>query len=162
MGLVLVALLLPGPPAGADDRQIVGAVEDVRLYPGDIAVRARVDSGAKTSSLDVSEIEVIERDRQDWARFSFTNRVGRTVRLERPIIRGSRLRRAGTEKVERPVVRLRVCLGRHLKDAEVNLTDRTGMTYRFLIGRQVLGGHYLIDPYRSFLAPPDCGEVPAK
>jgi len=160
--IAFFAIVSMSPHVHADDRQIVGYIEDVRIFPGDVLFRAKVDTGAKTSSIDVRDLTKFERDNAEWVRFTITNKKSRSVTFERPIFRNSKVRRSGTEKQVRYVVRLGVCLDGYFKEAEVNLNDRAGMSYRMLIGRGFLADRFLVDPLAKNLTTPDCRETPGK
>lgn len=156
--LAAVAVLPSG--AGGAERQVIGYLEEVRIFPGDIFFKAKVDTGARTSSIDVRDPVVFRRDGQEWVRFTVRNKDGRSVSVERPVVRESKVRRSGTETESRYVVRLGICLGDYFKIAEVNLNDRAGMNYRLLIGRLYLGDRFLIDASGKYLTKPDCPEEP--
>jgi hypothetical protein len=160
LAALLAASLVPG--LAAAERQTIGHVENVRIRPGDITFRAKVDTGALTSSLDVSDLDKFERDGKPWLRFTVTNDAGRSQKLELPLVRVANVKRSGTATQERYVVNLGICLGRAFAETEVNLTDRAGMTYRLLIGRRFLSDRFLIDASKEDLTKPECPEVRAK
>lgn len=156
--LALTGAIIAGaqPVAMANERQVIGLVEHVRIYPGGHRFKAKVDTGAKTSAINANGIELFQRDGRSWVRFNVVDCAGHSVGLERPVVRVSRVRRAGVDVDARPVVNLDVCLGHHLKNVEVSVTDRSGMNYCMLIGRSFLGDRFLIDPSATFLTTPDC------
>jgi len=137
-------------------KEVVGWVEKVRVFPGDIIVKAKIDTGAKTSSINCSCITPIERNGEKWVRFSISNYKGEEKWLERKIIRTGKIKRHFGEKQERFVIKLGLCLGRVYKEADVNLIDRSGLNYELLIGRRFIEGTYLIDPGKTFLSKPSC------
>ena len=63
---------------------------------------------------------------------------------------------------ERPVVKMRVCLGTVMTDAEVNLAERRRLSYRMLLGRDLLAGRFLVDPGEDFLTQPFCDDEETK
>lgn len=144
------------PEAGR--RQVAGWVENVTVFPGALKLRAKLDSGARTSSLHASRIERFERDGRSWVRFTLHNGAGEQVHIERPVIRSVTIKRHFGRRQTRPVINLTLCLGAVLKDTEVNLVDRSGFLYQLLIGRSFLKGDYYIDPGRTFRQPPRCAE----
>ena len=158
---IFVVLIAPVAGAAAE-RQTVGYIEDVLLFPGHIPFRAKIDSGAHTSSLDVADIREFQRDGKTWVRFQLATEDGRSLSLERPVVRIAKIRRAGTTVEHRPVISLDICLGRHFADAEVNLYDREDMSYRMLIGRRFLGDRFLIDASAKNLTKPDCPGAPRR
>lgn len=161
LSAVFCCSVSPGAAEEADTvpmqvKEIVGYVERVQLYPGGKPFRAKLDTGARTSSVDVRDMEFFTRDGKRWVRFVVETNTDEGIELERPVIRTSIIKRAGVEKEERPVVRLGVCLGHYYKRAEFNLTQRPGMNYRILLGRRFLSDQFLIDPSKAFLAPAEC------
>jgi hypothetical protein len=154
--LLIFALVLFLPLQSASAKEIVGWVEKVRLYPGGLTIKAKIDTGAKSSSLNCNCITPIERDGEKWVRFSVTNDTGKRIFLERKIIGVSTIKRHFGESQERYVVRLGLCLGSVYKETDFNLIDRTGLNYQLLIGRRFLEGTHIVDPDSSFLTKPRC------
>jgi hypothetical protein len=157
----VLALNLVPLPLAADEAVVLGWIEIARLYPGDLRVHAKLDSGAKRSSLNAQGLEFLERGGETWARFSLTGRDGKSRVFERPIIDTTHVRRAGVPRQRRPVVSLGVCLGETYAEAEVTLTDRSEMSFQLLIGREFMAGRILIDPAKSYTVEPNCSEVKA-
>jgi hypothetical protein len=147
-------------PGDAAERQIIGYIEDVRIFPGDAPFTAKIDSGADNSSIDVGAFEEFERDGRRWVRFVLTGADGAKVTVERPVLRIVKVRRSGTDTQRRYVINIGVCLGRHYEDAEANLNMRGGMGHRMLIGRHFLGDRFLIDTAAKHLTKPDCPGAP--
>lgn len=158
--LILSCLLLLSPmlvdPVAA--KEVVGWVEHVRVYPDDkvVTVKAKIDSGAKTSSLHCECITPKEHDGQPWVSFAVEGENGEVVRLEKPVHRVARIKQHGDESEERYVIKLGICLGDVYRDAEVTLVDRSGYNYPMLIGRNFLEDDFLIDPDGTFLNKPRC------
>ena len=166
--LLLLAVALAGaqgafaqdaePPA----RQIMGWVESVRLEPWGFRFRARMDTGAKTSSMSARKIELFEKDDERWVRFVFDYREdrgskNRHVTIERPVLRMVRIKRHGDKVQERPVVQMDLCINGQVHPEEFSLIDRTNLNYPVLLGRDALKDIALIDPAATFLTRPDCG-----
>lgn len=163
--LALPAMLVAGflsLSGGAAERQTIGFIETVRIHPGEVTMRAKIDSGAATSSIDVGAIEEFEHEGETWVRFRLADGGGAGLLVERPLIRVANVRRSGTGVQSRYVVSLGICLGRYYKEAQVNLNDRAGMSYRMLIGRRFLDDRFLIDTSAKYLTSPECPEAPAK
>lgn len=133
-----------------------GWVEKAVVYPQKVVVHAKLDTGAKTSSINAQDPEFITRDGENWARISITNRNIETVIIEAPVVRHAKIKRHFGESQERPVIRLDLCIGNVRKTEEVNLVDRTGMNYQLLIGRNFLKGSLLIDSGSTYRLSPDC------
>jgi hypothetical protein len=152
--LVAILLLLAGQCGNADS--MVGWAEYVRVYPGAIVVRAKIDTGADISSLHCHCAEPFKREGQDWIRITLTNEMGEQFDIERRIERLATIRRQQGGKERRYVIKLGICLAGVYKDAEVNLVDRTGLDYPMLIGREFLAGSFRVDPSVTFSSRPQC------
>lgn len=144
------------------EKEIVGRVEKARIYPGGIILKARIDTGAETSSLHVTSTELIFKNGEEWMRFTVTNSKGEAAHFERKIQRISTVKRHHDKVQQRIVVLLGICLGNIYRETEINLFDRGGLNYPLLIGRQLLSGPFIVDPARVFSIKPDCEEVPKK
>ena len=140
----------------AQAKEVVGWVEKVKLYPGELIVKAKVDSGAKTSSLNCRCYNFFQRDGKEWVKFTVVNEKGEATELEQPVVRIAKIKRHYGEKQERPVVKLGLCLANTYKETEFTLIDRSGLNYQVLVGRQFLEEDFLIDPGETFARDPVC------
>jgi hypothetical protein len=142
--------------ANSGDKLVVGAVEKVLITPPGEILSARIDTGAVTSSLDASDIELFERNGHDWVRFIIINpKTNKEFTLERRIVRNVKIIQAVTDDVERrPVVELVVTIGKTTQRAEFTLSDRKHMEYPVLIGRNILMDMMVVDVSRSHIVPP--------
>ena len=136
-------------------KEVVGWIEKVRIFPGDLTVKAKIDTGAKTSSIHCGCTHY-KKNGEKWVRFSVTNEQGKTNWFERKIIRTATIKRHFGKAQERSVIKLGFCLGSVYQETEVNLVDRSGLNYQLLVGREFLKGVYLVDPENMFLSEPDC------
>lgn len=137
-----------------------GWLERARLSPGEIIVSAKLDTGARTSSLDAPNLRRFERDGMQWVGFDVTGDDGRSVHLERPLVRVVTVKSAlGTDEA-RPAVKLGICVGNVYRVAEVTLVDRSGLAKPLLIGRRFLKGRLLVDTSRRYLLEPRCPQQP--
>ena len=152
--VLLVLLLIPVHPIQAKD--VIGWLEYVTIHPGDLRLKAKIDTGAKYSSLSCDCHEVIEKNGEKYIRFTITNDAGKQLLLERKIERIAKLKRHFGESQERIVVRLGICLGNVYKEAEVNIIDRTGFNYPMLIGRDFLTGNFVVDTEAKYKSMPVC------
>jgi hypothetical protein len=150
-----LVLVLPGSAA---QKKVVGWIEKVRIYPGGLTIRAKLDSGAEYSSLHATNLTEFARDGRRWVRFDVDNREGGRVTIERPLLRKATIKRHFHKAQKRPVVKIGVCLGRIYKETEVNLVDRSGFNYRMLIGRKFMAGAVIIDPAVQYTIEPECSE----
>lgn len=131
---------------------VIGWRESVRFPELGVGpVRAKIDSGANTSALHVTDVERIDGGR---VRFHIAmDRRGRRLseKLEAPIVRVSTVKSSTGHAQERFVVPLRVAIGSHEFETEVSLVCRRGMLCRMLVGRRALAGRFLVDASRRYL-----------
>lgn len=135
---------------------MIGYVETVAIFPGNIRVTAKIDTGARTSSLDARDIEPFRKDGKKWVRFTVHGDDNTSSQMELLVARTVRIRRADEELDRRYVIKLGICLGSFYKMAEVNLEERKRMRYRMLIGRNFTAGVFAIDPNSQFLTNLSC------
>jgi hypothetical protein len=138
----------------------VGWVDNARIYPGAISTHARMDSGARISSLRFETQRVYRKDGKRWVVFTVKDRKERLHRLRRPLARMIRVKKHGGGFDRRAVVRLGLCVGNQYKEVEVSLARRTDFNYPLLIGRNYLSGTYLVDPGTTFTSRPNCPTAP--
>ncbi|AMD01267.1 hypothetical protein LOKO_02204 [Halomonas chromatireducens] len=142
--------------------EVFGWVEKATLEPWGVEVKAKLDSGALTSSLDARDIERFEKEGEEWVRFRLElvdEASGETFSetLERPLYRDIRVRGAGGRD-ERLVVLMKICLGRAVYEEQVGLRNREEMHYPLLLGRRTIGHLGLLDVTRTFLNAAECDE----
>jgi len=135
-----------------------GWVEKAVLLPEAITLHAKLDTGAKTTSINAINPEFFERDNKQWSRFTITNKKNKSVTIEAPVVRDAIIKRHYGERQVRPVIMLDICIGNVRKKEEVNLVDRSNMNYQLLIGRNFLNGSFLIDSSSTYTLSPDCSD----
>lgn len=130
----------------SEERPVIGRREWVSLPEWDIArLRAKIDTGARTSAIHVSSIEYLEGGR---VRFEVVRREKphrRSVTVEADHVREARVRPSTGQAQRRPVVRTLVKIGEWEREIELSLVCREGMLCRMLLGRRALHG-LLVDP----------------
>lgn len=120
-------------------------------------LRAKIDTGARTSTLHATDIEPFERDGQPWVRF--TAHFGTLTRArhricEAPVISRKTIKSSTGHSQNRYVIRTRLALGARCWPVEFTLTCRQTMRYRLLLGsKALLEGQLLVDPAQSHLQP---------
>lgn len=151
------ALALAGQAPPPDVKDIYGYVENVLVGESRLEMKAKLDTGAATSSLDAGEIRVYNREGRGWVEFAVRDqRTGRRVTFRKRLLRRVSIKEHDGSRQRRPVVAVEICLGGHLRDVEVSLVDRTEFLYPVLLGRRALEGIAVVDPELSFTARPDC------
>lgn len=137
------------------EKVVIGS-EEWCAFPslGIPAIKARVDSGAKTSSIHAFDIRTFKRDGQSWVSFEIhplqLNRKT-TVRCEALIIDRRRVKSSSGTSENRYVIKTPVAINGFTFEIEVTLTNRDSMGYRMLLGREAMHNRMLVDPSESFL-----------
>lgn len=126
---------------------IVGRRERVWVEELQLALPARIDTGAETASLDARNITFFERDGNPWVRFEIARPdTEDKIVLERKKIRDALILQASSEQAERrPVIELGIRLGDVRQLAEFTLSDRSHLDYQMLVGRNILRDVMLVD-----------------
>ncbi len=145
--------------------QVFGWLEWSYLEPAHIRVKTKLDTGAKTSSIHATDIEVFDRDGNKWVRFRvpFRMKAGtsskkRDVFFERPVVRRVRIKEHDRAPARRYVVNLDVCLGGITFTTPMTLADRSRFNYPLLLGRVALQGRAAVDPAQKYLSGEICAE----
>ena len=127
---------------------------------GIMAVRAKADTGAKTSAIDVRRIKIIDDStvQFDFVRHRYQRR--RTTTIQATISRRSFVKSSTGESKKRIFVTTEVVLGTIRKQMEFSLVSRRGMLNRVLLGRAALMDDFLIDAgQRYLLGKPSLGDA---
>jgi hypothetical protein len=128
----------------------------------EMELKAKLDTGAETSSLDASDIRILRRrsSGQRFVEFRLSDDdSGRTVTFKKRLVREARIKQHDGSFQTRPVVFVAVCLGDHLQEVEVTLIDRSEFLYPVLLGRSALGGLAVVDPDLTFTRDPGCSSA---
>lgn len=146
----------PAQPA----KTIIGWVERVKVGDIDYLPKAKLDTGAKTSSLDAEIIRTFKRDGTEF--IVFRTRLGdenaKPQIFESELKRWVRIKKKKESEgyIRRPVVEMTLCLAGKLITGEVNLSDRDHFSYPILIGRNMLSSQFMIDTSKTFTRDPQC------
>ena len=133
-----------------DNLQIIGS-EEWCVF-GDLgipAIKARVDSGAKTSSLQAANIKIVNRGANEWVKFEVSPlQENRSIAIEcqarlvdRRMVKSS----SGISEV-RLVIKTPVTIGDCTFDIELTLANRDTMEFRMLLGREALNERFIVNP----------------
>jgi hypothetical protein len=132
------------------DKKLVGAVEKMCVVTIGMDFQARIDTGARTTSLHAIDINVQEgeQDKQrnigKFVEFKTINEQGAEKELRMKITNVTRISNAqGIEY--RYMVKMNLLWKGCLKQVDINLRDRSLMKYKLLIGRDWLRGDFLVD-----------------
>lgn len=117
------------------------------------AIKAKVDTGARSSSLHAFELELYRQDGLDYVRFKI-HPVQRNdelvVEVQTPVFDIRRVRSSSGESSVRPVIVTVVELLGVAWPIELTLANRDQMGFRMLLGREAMRGRMLVDPGNSY------------
>lgn len=122
---------------------------------GAALVKAKVDTGARSSSLHAFNLAQFRRDGRDWVRFQIhpLQRNSRTtLEVEALVLEHRHVKSSGGHTTYRPVIVTPLDLGGQRWDVELTLASRDSMGFRMLLGRQAIRGRFAVDPGSSYLA----------
>lgn len=130
---------------------IIGALEHVTLPELNLHnIVVRVDTGAKTSSLHVESLSVIQKDDKAWA--TFTLEKGKDAQeFSFPAYGIRKVKSSNGEIEQRPVIKTIIKLEKKSWTIQLTLTNREKMRYPMLLGRQAMGSKFLVNPAKDFL-----------
>jgi hypothetical protein len=116
-------------------------------------VKAKLDTGARSSALHAFDVEEIERDGGAWVRYvvrPWQRSDEDLVTVESPVLDRREVRSSSGHAEERYVVSMDVSISSRVVAAEVTLSNRDEMGFRMLIGREALERGFLVDSSRSY------------
>ncbi|GAD79864.1 ATP-dependent zinc protease family protein [Vibrio ezurae] len=144
----------PAPTKTADGKLILGEREWIYFPEFKSTVKARIDSGATTSSLSAVEIKQFERDGAQWVKFkpSHNGKVGKEISL--PVVRFAKIKQSSTEDTDkRPVVSIWIQLSDLKEKTEFTLVDRSHLDFPVLLGRSFVRDVAIVDVSRHYVQP---------
>lgn len=117
-------------------------------------LKAKVDTGARTSSLHAFDLEWFERDAVPWVRFQvhpWQRSTDGAIVVEVPVVATREIRSSSGDIDRRPVVHTSLAIAGATVDAEITLTRRDEMGFRMLIGREAIRNRFVVDPGVSYV-----------
>lgn len=136
------------------EQKIIGETAWIKAGGVPFPYRARIDTGARVTSIHATKVSITDNSKEPEKNigrkitFTTANRDGKSQQLTRRIKRISTVRNSqGTER--RYIIELTLSWKNVTKTVEVNLRDRSRMTYKLLIGRNWLSGDFLVDVDRK-------------
>ncbi len=167
---LVMALLIYAAAANADadkelkgkDTFVLGWLEHVVVPDADLKLDAKLDTGAKTSSihaeiLDAPKRKDFDEDERAEILFRLLNEKGETREVRGEIARWAAIKKKSGGVLYRPVVEMTFCLGGELVSGEVTLADRGHFNYETLIGRNMLEkAGILVDASDIYTKRPRC------
>ncbi len=138
-----------------DQKKIIGWREWVGLPDlGIDKIKAKIDTGARTSTMDAEDYELIEEDGIILARFRVT--FGNRKKLKEKVctaraVENRKVTNSGGHVEERIVIVSNIKIGQVIKEIEITLTQRTNMKFRMLLGRTAISEDFVVDVACSYL-----------
>lgn len=177
--LLAAALVLPSTMAlsaeseAKNDQRLpetLGYVEWVVMQDTSLRLKARLDTGAKTSSLHAVNVEPFEKDGAEWVSFQIPlgdhedqptegelDHEDVILEFERPVERTVLIKRKGAPSQKRYVVMMDFCIAGTTHTTQFSLTDRGKFSYPALLGRRFMrDDNILIDSADAFMAEKEC------
>jgi hypothetical protein len=118
------------------------------------AIKAKIDTGARTSAIHVIDLQAFEINGQQMVRFKINplQKNKAVIRFcEAPVLERCKVKNSGGRSEIRYVIQTRACISELIWPINITLTNRDLMTFRMLLGRKALENGFLINPGRSFL-----------
>lgn len=160
---LLFVLASPFSHASSSDpgKVIAGWVEKITFGEKQLIIKAKLDSGAKTSSIHAINVENFKRKGKRWVRFDLLlediNGKVHKIHMEKPKARRVLIKNIDEETEDRrAVVELDFCFDGRPRKSEFTLADRSGFIYDILLGRKFLAGTAVIDTQATFLTMARC------
>jgi hypothetical protein len=164
--LCAAVLLLAAPLSQGKSQDpgkvIAGWIEKISLVEHPLILKAKLDTGAKTSSIHAINVEQFKKNDTRWVRFDLlltdANDKQHTIRMEAPKARRVAIKNTDGDHDRRSVVELEICFDGRRHVTEFTLADRSEYIYDVLLGREFLQGIAVVDPENTFLTQAACPE----
>lgn len=145
----------------APGKVLLGWLENIRVYPGGMLMKAKLDSGALSNAIHAENMLLFEKDGVSMVSFTILkdhdDPQSERVSLELPIERQVNIKlRYTPERDERPVVKLDFCIAGVRYTTLFSLTERADFNYPVLLGREFMRDYIIIDPSESFTHRTGC------
>ncbi|MFL9843492.1 30S ribosomal protein S6--L-glutamate ligase [Flavobacterium rhizosphaerae] len=118
------------------------------------AIKARVDSGAKTSALHAVNISPFTQNGEDWVKFDVNpiqNNTRAIINCRAPLVDKRVVKSSSGYREQRYVIKTEIQVGEAKWEIEVTLTNRDSMGFRMLLGREAMSGRLLVDPEKKYV-----------
>jgi ribosomal protein S6--L-glutamate ligase len=117
-------------------------------------IKARVDSGAKTSALHAINISPFLKDGNNWVKFDINpiqKNLKTIIHCEAPLVDKRIVKSSSGFREQRYVIQTTLGIGNASWPIEMTLTNRDSMGFRMLLGREAMSGRILVDPEQNYL-----------
>ncbi|EEX32008.1 hypothetical protein VIC_003107 [Vibrio coralliilyticus ATCC BAA-450] len=142
----------PQPKKTSDGKLILGEQEWVYVPGLEENFKARIDTGATTSSISATDVVEFERDGKDWVKFKIEHDGVKSKEIALPVERWVKIRQSSAEKSERrAVVESWIQIGDLKEKTEFTLADRTHLKFPLLLGRSFFKDVAVVDVSKKFV-----------
>lgn len=131
------------------EKVLIGRIEWVHILDMKIRHKARIDTGAKTTSMHAVNIEEVQQRGELFVKFQTVDAEGRTVEFVRKVDSTQKVSNTSGFVTKRYVIKEKIKIGNIEREVNINLNDRSKMDYKFLVGRNLLLGRFIVDVARS-------------
>ena len=114
-------------------------------------LKAKIDTGAKVSSIQARNIEVYSKGSIKWIKFNILQAKSLKY-IDTKLLCYKKIKNSFGDSEVRPVVRLKIKIGREIWNTDISLAKRSGLTYPMLIGRNTLHKKHIIYSHKSYIA----------
>ncbi|SHG21116.1 30S ribosomal protein S6--L-glutamate ligase [Flavobacterium defluvii] len=117
-------------------------------------IKARVDSGAKTSAMHAINIAPFIKNDANWVKFDINpiqNNIKTIIHCEAPLVDKRIVKSSSGYREHRYVIQTHLKIGDAKWPIEMTLTNRDSMGFRMLLGREAMSGRVLVDPEQKYL-----------
>ena len=118
------------------------------------SIKAKLDTGARTSALHAVRLVNLERDGAEWVRFTIhpeQRSTKNSLRVELPVLEWRKITSSNGVRQKRPVIVTNISFFGQTWPIELTLTNRRNMGFRMLLGREALRQRLVVDSSRSYI-----------
>lgn len=118
------------------------------------SIKARIDSGAKTSSIQSTNIKKFKKGKESWVSFDVNpiqDNLSIVVHCESKIVDVRIVKSSSGITDKRFVIMEKVQIGNNSFEIELTLANRDGMDFRMLLGREAMKDRFIVDPSKHYL-----------
>jgi len=144
LGVMMSFWGLTASSSSDQDKSVYGYLEPVVLYPDEILLTAKLDTGAATASLSAKDIQLYEKNGKDYVKFKVSHPdIKDAPEYDLPVVRIAKIKNRISENKSkkydpRPVVKMPIYFDGKLYNIAVNLIDRSHFSTPLLLGRKTL------------------------
>lgn len=131
--------------SSAIEKIVLGRIEKVKVISNGMQLVARVDTGAQSSSMHAINIKEKSVEGKEYVEFETFDHDGKKYAMLKEVVKKVKVKTPDSKSTKRYVVRVRLKIGTNEHSVNVTLSNRDKLDYKFLIGRNLLMGNYIVD-----------------